>query len=153
RWSETGGMSDLSGVGPDNFPRAINDNDVVGGTAGPDAANWLRAFRFDARVDSEFEYLVPGPGNAINDAGAITGYGYFPSGSPLYRATLEGVERLPGPTAPRYVLDFAVGEGIDDDGNIVGWALRVSDGQQIGVRYPNQRNKTELLADLIPADS
>jgi uncharacterized membrane protein len=150
RWTEAEGMVVLPGVGPDNFPRAINDAGVVAGTAGTSLAAWLGAFRYDPAVDTQFRYLAPGPGTAINAAGVMTGYGYFPDGMRMFRVGGTGpLEELPTLPGPAYQT-AAIGNAIDDDGTVVGWNLR-ADGMPIAIRYTDARG-TETLNSLIPDD-
>jgi len=148
-WSATGGKVYLPAVGPDTFPRGINDAGVVTGQGGQSLAGWQGAFRYDPAVDTQLRYLAPGPGTGVNARGQFTGFGYYSQGARMFRADASTVEILPPLVGP---LDSGgtIGYAIADDGSIVGAGFRI-DGSTNAVRYSDTRGM-EALGGIISDD-
>jgi len=155
RWTQAGGFTYLPNAGPNTYPMAINDDGVVAGISGLDlSTQWLRAFRYDPRTDTQIQRLAEGPANAVNRTGIVAGHAYLPTGLHMFRGTTAAdVQDLPGMNRTGYT-GVTQGWAIDDNGTVVGEAQKIDPAGNIMVaaRYSTARG-IELLNDFLPAGS
>ena len=139
-----------AGAGLAVYPNAINASGVIAGTtvntSGSDGA-----FRFDPSIDTQLQILpLPGMASGINDAGQVTGLGYFDStGIPqMYRALGSNVQTIPKRGGEAAVQATA----IDQSGGLVGYTIWANRTSSSAIRYTDAQGP-EYLSDLLPAGS
>src|SRR5260370_25549868 len=98
--------------------------------------------RFDPAVDTVFHSISrAGGGAGVNQAGKMTGHGYYPSGHVMFRMDGAGTNILPLP-ADYY---YTTGRAIADDGTVVGRGV-LSAGGTRALRYTDAGGVEDMNA-------
>ena len=141
RWTEAEGMTYLPSDGSGTYPTGINDNGVIAGSH-VTAAGWISAGRFNPSTDAVFHSINgAGGGAGINQAGTMTGHGYFPTGHVMFRADDASNQVIPLP--PGYY--YTQGRTIDDNGTVVGRGV-LNEGGSRALRYSDAAGMEDLSA-------
>jgi probable HAF family extracellular repeat protein len=134
---KSGCMVELPSLGGNSQANAINDNGVIVGGSGGYAVRWTK----NPNVPGGWDIVPLGTGSAtaINRAGDAVGYGgklWPASGGEILLGTFGG--EIPGVTT-------TMANGIDDDGTVVGWSLKVS-GVGRAFRWTATTGMVELVS-------
>ncbi|HXI98941.1 MAG TPA: SpvB/TcaC N-terminal domain-containing protein [Gemmatimonadaceae bacterium] len=153
RWTEAEGMTYAPSVGPVNIALGVNASGDIAGVGGSfrDWQNVLRSRR--ASGTSEL-LLTQAGGAAINDAGEIAGWGYFPGQANVRMFRLnDGQPEVIAPPEGSLQTGVSAPKAIDSQGNMVGYVTDAdsNNGAAVLVRQGTVFDLNALLFDS-PAD-